>query len=85
MKEIDLGDLEFVSFVTHTQMADKKLFNEDSCQYSNITFLARHHGKIRLLCYRCDPCLSENDQDDTEDSKHDCIFLFDGVLGDTQT
>ena len=42
MKEIDLGDLEFVSFVSHTQMSDKKLFGMDASRYSNISFIARH-------------------------------------------
>ena len=77
MKEIDLGDLEFVSFVTLTQMSDNRLFGTSSSRYSNIGFLARHQGKIRLFSYRFDPW-----HIDTEDKDiiHDSIFIFNGLI-----
>jgi len=57
---INLGKWEFVHFVNHTQMAEKKLFGAEHETNCNITFLAEHDNKIRLMSFRSDPWLRED-------------------------
>ena len=66
-------------------MAEKKLFSTDDEVNSNITFLATHNGKTRLMSFKSDPWLEEDDQpeEDEESFKHS-IFLFNGTLGEKQ-
>ena len=38
-KVVNLGEWEFVNFVSHTQMAEKKIFKQNHEGYCNIMFL----------------------------------------------
>ena len=56
---------EFVHFVSHTLMSEKKIFDERREKNCNIMFLAKHRGEreeTRLMCLRSDPwTISETD------------------------
>ena len=58
IKEIDLGEWEFVHFVNHTQFADTNIFNADHEENCNIMFLIQHvdnREQTRLLCCQIKP------------------------------
>ena len=50
-KMIDLGEFEFVSFVKHTQMVNKKLFHKQREDKIIFTILVRHNENLRLISY----------------------------------
>jgi len=54
---IHLGDWEFVCFVNHTHMVEQKLFKKTKETNSDIFFLVRRKGKIRLMSYKSNPWL----------------------------
>ena len=58
---INLGEWEFVAFVSHTQMAERKLFDKDKETNCDIMLLVEREGKIRLMSYKNNPWLHEND------------------------
>ena len=63
-KVIHLREWEFVAFVNHTQMAEKKLYGDKFNDEINcdIMFLVERLDKIRLMSYKCNPWLPPNEQ-----------------------
>ena len=79
---INLGDWEFVCFVNHTLMCEKKVFQEENETNSDIMFLAERNGKMRLMSFKSNPWLNSEDEDDHGfDEVNDSIYLFSGILG----
>ena len=54
---IHLGEWEFVCFVNHTQMVEKRLFNKLKETNCDIMFLVRRKDKIRLMSFKSNPWL----------------------------
>ena len=65
--------MEFVSFVTHTQMADQRLFRSQMETSTSIMLLVEREGQTRLMCIKSKPW-------DPVDSYRDRVILFSGVL-----
>ena len=59
---INLGEWEFVCFVNHTQMCEKKLFNSEKETNTDIMFLAERDGKLRLMSFKHNPWLGKNEK-----------------------
>ena len=51
-KMIDLGEFEFVSFVKHTHIVNKRLFRKQKEDRVVFTVLVSHKGNLRLLSYK---------------------------------
>jgi hypothetical protein len=68
-------------------MPEKKLFGAEHETNCNITFLAEHDNKVRLMSFRSDPWLREDaypDEYDFEHSFEHSIFLFNGAITDSK-
>ena len=57
-KMIDLGDFEFISFIKHTQMVNKKLFRKQREDKIIFTILVQHNGNLRLISYNVNSALN---------------------------
>ena len=79
-KVIDLGEWEFVHFVNHTQMTEKRLYGSDVEQNCNITFIAERDNQLRLMSYRTDPWMSEDEINEDDLSYKHSVFLFSGAI-----
>ena len=60
-KVIDLGEWEFVAFVNHTQMVERKVFEFERELNADVMFLVERLGKIRLMSYKSNPWLRSKD------------------------
>ncbi len=81
-KVVNLGDWEFLHFVNHTAMIEKKLFDQDHEINCDIMFIAQNkEGKKRLMSFKQNPWVRP---DYTETSystwKKHSLYLFSGVL-----
>ena len=61
-------------------MTDKRIFEQKNEVNSNIMFLAKHSGKIRLLCIQIDPYLVK----DEKSRENNTIFLFRGAIDEEE-
>ena len=52
---INLDQWEFISFVTHTNLVNKKLFDERMETGTHIMLLVKRENAIRLISIRYDP------------------------------
>ena len=80
---INLGGWEFVCFVNHTQMVEQKLFGKKKETNCDIMFLVRRERKIRLMSFKSNPWLKEEEipkDNDDPDIYKQAIFLFSGYL-----
>ena len=85
-KLINLGDMRFVCFVGHTQMAEQRLFDFKEETNCDIMFLVQYGDEhsLRLVSLKMNPWLKDDDDKDYRDSeiyKHD-LFIFSGSLNE---
>ena len=85
-KIINLGEMRFVCFVGHTQMAEQRLFGYDHETNCDIMFLVQFEGEnaLRLVSLKINPWLKDDDDKTYEDSdicKHE-LFIFSGYLNE---
>ena len=83
-KVINLGEWEFVNFVNHTQMAETKIYKEEYEAYCNVMFLVRREDKLRLMCYRSNPWILDDNTEFIEERDKDSIILFSGVIAESE-
>ena len=81
-KVIDLGEWEFICFVNHTQMVERKVFEFERESNCDIMFLAEREGKIRLMSFKSNPWLRRDEfpRSNQENIFKQSIFLFSGIL-----
>ena len=83
-KVINLGEWEFVNFVNHTQMAERRIYKENYEAYCNIMFMVRRKDKLRLMCYRTNPWVLDDNAEFIEEKDKDSIILFSGVIAEDE-
>ena len=85
-KLINLGEMRFVCFVGHTQMAEQRLFeykHETNCDIMFLVQFGEEHS-LRLVSLKMNPWLKDDDDKTYEDSdicKHE-LFIFSGYLNE---
>ena len=83
---INLGEMRFICFVGHTQMAEQRLFLKEQETNCDIMFLVqfKDENSLRLVSLKMNPWLKDDDNKDFKDSeicKHD-LFIFSGSLNE---
>jgi hypothetical protein len=84
---IHLDEWEFVSFVNHTAMVEKRVFKQEKETNCDIMFLASRNGKTRLMSFKSNPWIAKGEKVDIIDSSiyKASIFLFSGELAKVNT
>ena len=89
-KVINLDQWEFISFVTHTNLVNKKLFDERMETGTHIMVLVKRENAIRLISFRYDPWAADGqieaagslelDVSQKKQKSDGTVLLFSGIL-----